>query len=42
MIIIIIIIIIIIGPLKEPAIYLHKLEQLKLCNLSYIREYERF
>ena len=26
---------------KEPAIYLHKLEQLKLCNLSYIREYER-
>ena len=26
---------------KEPAIYLHKLEQLKLCNLSYIREYEQ-
>ena len=26
---------------KEPAIYLYKLEQLKLCNLSYIREYEQ-
>ena len=26
---------------KEPTIYLHKLEQLKLCNLSYIREYEQ-
>ena len=26
---------------KEPAIYLHKLEQLKLCNLSYIKEHEQ-
>ena len=26
---------------KEPAIHLHKLEQLKLCNLLYIREYEQ-
>ena len=26
---------------KEPTICLHKLEQLKLCNLSYIREYEQ-
>ena len=26
---------------KEPAIYLHKLEKLKLCNLSYIKEYEQ-
>ena len=25
---------------KKPIIYLHKLEQLKLCNLSYIKEYE--
>ena len=25
--------------IKEPAIYLHKLEQLKLCNLLYIKEY---
>lgn len=27
--------------IKEPAIYLHKLEQLKLCNISYIKEYEQ-
>ena len=26
---------------KEPAIYLHKLYKLKLCNLSYIKEYEQ-
>ena len=26
---------------KKPIIYLHKLEQLKLCNLSYIKEYEQ-
>ena len=27
--------------IKEPTIYLHKLEQLKLCNISYIKEYEQ-
>ena len=27
--------------IKEPVIYLHKLEQLKLCNLSYTKEYEQ-
>ena len=27
--------------INEHAIYLHKLEQLKLCNLSYIKEYEK-
>ena len=26
---------------KEPTIYLHKLEKLKLCNLLYIKEYEQ-
>ena len=27
--------------IKEPAIYLHKLEQLKLCNFSCIKDYEK-
>ena len=27
--------------LNEPKLYLHKFEQLKLCNLSYIKEYEQ-
>ena len=26
---------------KEPTIYAHKLEQLKLCNLLYIKVYEQ-
>ena len=27
--------------IKKPAIYLHKLEQMKLYNLSYIKKYEQ-
>ena len=27
--------------LNEPILYLYKFEQLKLCNLSYIKEYEQ-
>ena len=27
--------------INEPIIYLHKLEQLKLCNLLYIKEYKQ-
>ena len=26
---------------NEPILYLYKFEQLKLCNLSYIKEYEQ-
>ena len=27
--------------LNEPILYLYKFEQLKLCNLSYIKKYEQ-